>query len=178
MTANTINFSELLAFTSTSNFELFKLDLVAILFDVFIKVGERELVSMEKYELARDYLFELNTDLFMRVQKERFNNGCALIWHEIVNQTVAQTKSMLTKYFTPDIDFIFVPQLEHIIDSIDEVSGQKSIHKFVFEFATIIGPKIEPAWCEIKIMGETIPEDEKLNKITIGYNNNIEAQTD
>lgn len=161
-TPNILNVSELLKYTTGDNINCLQLDLVALLFDAFIYVEQNKGPDINKYSYVRDCIFELNKELFSKVYNERFSAGCALQWHNPINQTITQSKKMIYDYFLPELKTTHILDIENLIHLIDLNSHEKSfyvarVQTCVYNFAIDMAPKIIIAWDKLNssIIGDS-----------------------
>ena len=88
------------------------------------------------------------------------------MWHDPTNMTVAQSQKMISEYLHESMMLSYITKLEAELSNVSDMDSY--IETFVREFAIKEGPMLPNVWKAIKILGEAVPEDEKINSVTIG----------
>lgn len=147
-----------------------KLDLVSMLFRIFLKIDDRKILPIDNYIHARDAIFFLNQELFEEVKKVRFTGSNYFATHEPTGMSVKLFTKRLDEYYTNHIDE-YIATLEKDLLMIpnrvmnDEQTNQpasgemlKYMHNFCKEFFIRMFPEISNGWRVLKQIQTFNPE--------------------
>ena len=145
--------------------EALKLDLVALIFTVFIEIEKRGKISTECFVRARNVLCDLNSELSALVEEKRFSPIIAIMYHDVCNMTIAQSQKMINEHLMNKLVSDYILPLEAELENTTDMKSYLKI--FVRKFAVEMAPEIVSTWRSIDIAIQHIPENEKLNSLTI-----------
>jgi hypothetical protein len=165
-----VNLDEICKFQACADPETIKLDLVAMLFRIYLKIDDRKILPKENYIHARDAIFGLNQELFDEVHKERFIDSNYFKTHEPTGMSVKLFTKRLDEYHADLIneyvtilekDLSIIPNRETNDDEIYQpasIEMMKYMHNFCKEFFIRMYPEISTSWRIIKQIQTTNPE--------------------
>lgn len=169
----TFDLTELLKYCACQDFDTLELDLITTLFEIMIEIGERKILSMNKFMHARDAMYELNPVLFKEVEKTRFDSPIGLLWHDPTNMTVKMFLDKLKDYLSTYRNEYCI-QLEKELDKFPDRQGDVPteemtiyIGKFCKIFTTKMAPEILKSWEVLKVIQENNPEPNEGEKCII-----------
>jgi len=168
-----IDLAEICKYQTCEHPETIKLDLVSLLFRIFIKMEERKILPTNHYIHARDAIFLLNPDLFKEVEEKRFKSSNFFTIHEPTSMSVKLFTRRLDEYFSSQIKDYCVQLEKDLLLIPDCTNGDATtsyqastemmayMHDFCREFFVRVMPEISNAWRVLKQLHITNPEDDE-----------------
>ena len=165
--AETLFLSNIVGQIDETEKEALKLDLVALIFTVFMEIEKRENISRECFVRARDVLCDLNSELCSQVEEKRFSPVIAIKYHDVCNMTVAQSQKMINEHLMDKLVSTYILPLEAELEKITDM--KLYLANFSRKFAAEMAPEIISTWRSINIAIQHTPENEKINSMRISF---------